>query len=115
MRALLCSLPLFLLTLCGYAQEPEEVKALDCLIALTERHLETQRTLKQLMLDLVAQKEAFVSSEPSKQQAARLVSTARRILLIINEERYEHLFSSEYLQELAWFASIAGKSAPARP
>jgi hypothetical protein len=44
-----------------------------------------------------------------------MVHTARKILSEIQELHIQHLFSSEYLEELTLFSSIAGKTTPTRP
>lgn len=87
-----------------------EMGALEHLIQSTERKLETQKQLKALMQTLRAQEDRFFQGDQSKQHAGKLVHSARQVLEIIKENHLEHLFTSAYLQELALFSSIAGKS-----
>ncbi len=120
---------LFLITLLGISSLPadtpleekvhalseEESKVVDHLIEATLQKLDQQKDLKNLMLLFRAQEERFFRGDQSKEHAAKMVNSARQILDIIRKTHLEHLFSSEYLEELALFSSIAGKTAPARP
>lgn len=92
-----------------------EVEVLEQLIGTTAQKLEKYKELKRIMQEYKSQKEAFALGNHSKQHAARMVKTARKIQETINDQHIAHLFSSEYLEELAMFSSIAGKYGPKRP
>ena len=92
-----------------------EVARIDHLIEATEQKLQKQKELKGLMLAFHEQEERFFLGDQSKMHAAKMVHSAREILDIIKTSHLEHLFSSEYMEELALFSSIAGKTTPARP
>lgn len=93
----------------------DEEEAIEILISLAEKRLELQKELKELCKQFKEQKELFIQGEQGKAHASRMVGTARRILGLIADQKISYLFSSDYLDELAFFSSIAGKNAPARP
>ena len=89
--------------------------ALDQLIEQGEKRLIRQRDLSEKMRLFQGQKEDFVAGDQTKKHALAMVSTARELLGMIKEEHLAYLFSSEYLDELIFFSSIGGKTAPVRP
>jgi hypothetical protein len=95
--------------------EEDEVKIVDQLITATETQLETQKHLKELMLQFKKQREEFIQGNQTKPHAARMVRTARQIYEIITANHLEHLFAKDYLDELTFFSSIAGKTAVTKP
>lgn len=95
--------------------EEDEVKIIDQLIAATSAQLETEKHLKELMLQFKKQREEFIQGNQTKVHAARMVRTARHIYETITANHLEHLFAKDYLDELTFFSSIAGKTAVKRP
>jgi hypothetical protein len=95
--------------------DEDEVKVVDKLIKVTEEQLKKQEQLKELMLFFQKHKEEFVQGNQTKTQASRLVRTARQIQELIKENHLEHLFAKDYLDELQFFSSIAGKTTLSRP
>jgi hypothetical protein len=95
--------------------EDDEVKVIDHLIAATARQLEMQKQMKVLMMQFKKQREEFVQGNQTKPHAARMVRTARQIYELITSQHLEHLFAKDYLDELTFFSSIAGKTAVTRP
>jgi hypothetical protein len=93
----------------------DEAEVLDQLIAANEKRLATQKVLRDLMVEFKQQKDEFFLGNQTKRHAFAMVSNARQILGIIKQEHLSYLFSPEYLEELVFFSSIAGKSAPVRP
>jgi hypothetical protein len=93
----------------------DELKTLDQLISSTEAQLETQKQLKLLMLQFKKQREDFVQGNQTKSHASRMVRTARQIYEMITSNHIEHLFAKDYVEELTFFSSIAGKTAVTRP
>ena len=93
----------------------DEVKSLAKLIEVNESRLEVQKKLKEKMVSFQKQKEEFIAGNESQKHAFAMVSNARAILGEIKKENLAYLFSSEYLEELVFFSSIAGKSSPIRP
>lgn len=96
-------------------REDDEVKVTDQLITATSQELEAQKQMKELMLQFKKQREEFVQGNQTKPHAARMLRTARQIYELITSHHLEHLFAKEYLDELTFFSSIAGKSAVTRP
>jgi hypothetical protein len=92
-----------------------EIAKMDHLVASTEKHLEQEKRLNTLMRQFDAQKTLFIEGEQTKGHTALMVHTATRILEAIAAEHLQHLFSQEYLEELAFFSSIASKHKPSRP
>ncbi|SRR5581483_157569 len=95
--------------------EKDEVKIIDQLIIATTTQLEKQKQMKDLMLQFKKQREAFIQGDQSKAHAGRMLRTARQIYEMIAASHLEHLFAKDYLDELTFFASIAGKTAVTRP
>ena len=93
----------------------DEVKTLEKLIEVNEHRLEVQKVLKEKMVLFKKQKEEFIAGNESQKHAFAMVSNAREILGDVKKENLAYLFSSEYLEELVFFSSIAGKSSPIRP
>lgn len=93
----------------------DEVEALELLITSNEKRIRIQKDLREQMKLFQKQKEAFILGDESKDHAFKMVSNAREILGLLKEEHLAYLFSSDYLEELVFFSSIAGKSSPIRP
>jgi|GEM_PF-5662933 len=93
----------------------DEVKTLDKLIEVNEQRLVAQKQLKEMMSLFQKQKEVFILGNDSRKHAFAMVSNARNILVEIKKENLGYLFPSDYLEELVFFSSIAGKGAPVRP
>jgi GTP1/Obg family GTP-binding protein len=93
----------------------DEVEAISQLIQEQQRHLDREIELKELMQTFQLQKGEFAQGKQTQKHAIAMVSTAREILAGINEEHIAHLFPAEYLEELVFFSSVAGKSKPNRP
>jgi hypothetical protein len=92
-----------------------EVNSLERLIEVNEARLVVQKDLKGKMISFQKQKDEFIAGNESQSHAFSMVSNARTILGGIKKENLAYLFSSEYLEELVFFSSIAGKSTPVRP
>jgi hypothetical protein len=97
------------------APAEDEVETLQHLIALTEHQLTVQKQLRNLMTDFKKQKDRFFKGDQSRKHSLKMVKTARNILQIVTESHLQHLYSSEYMEELTLFSSIAGKNTPCRP
>ncbi len=95
--------------------EEDEVKVVDELIASTASQLEMEKHLKQMMLQFKKLREEFVQGNQTKAHAGKMVRTARQIYESISANHLEHLFAKDYLDELSFFSSIAGKTAVTRP
>lgn len=95
--------------------EQDEVKIIEQLITVTAAQLETEKQLKELMLQFQKEREEFVQGNQTKAHTSRMVRTARQIYEIITAQHLEHLFAKDYVDELTFFSSIAGKTAVARP
>jgi hypothetical protein len=89
-----------------------EIEVMGHLIDATQQKLDEQQALKKLMIVFQEQQERFFRGDQSKEHASRMVHSARQILDLIKDAHLTHLFTSEYLEELTLFSSIAGKSAP---
>lgn len=95
--------------------DQDEISQVSHLIEATQEKLSKQKELKALMLIFQEQEEQFFLGDQSKTHAAKMVHSARQILEMIKAYHLEHLFSSEYMEELTLFSSIAGKTSPTRP
>lgn len=93
----------------------DELETMKHLITVTEQQLAVQKQLRNLMAEFKKQKDRFFKGDQSNKHSFKMVKTASTILQIINDNHLQHLCSSEYLEELTLFSSIAGKNTPARP
>jgi hypothetical protein len=93
----------------------DEIEALTNLIEVTEKRLAFQKKLKEKMVEFQLQKAEFILGNQTQKHAFSMVSNARYILGDIKQDHLSYLFSPEYLDELMFFSSIAGKSSPVRP
>ena len=93
----------------------DEVSSMTHLIQVNEKRLAIQKQLKDKMGVFQKQKEEFMLGNQTKTHAFAMVSNAREILTLIKAEHLSYLFSSEYLEELLFFSSIAGKAVPIKP
>ncbi len=95
--------------------EEDEVFSIDRLIKSTKEQLVLQERLKEQMVQFKQQKDLFMQGEQTKRHAGVMVRTAREILEVITEQHLQYLFSTEYIEELTLFSSIAGKNGIKRP
>ena len=90
--------------------DEDEIAAMDHLLDNTSHQLEVQKQMRQLMLDFRRQKDEFAKGNQTKSHAAQMVRSARQIYESITAHHLQYLFSQEYLEELLFFSSIAGKN-----
>jgi hypothetical protein len=95
--------------------EEDEIKIIDQLITATTAQLQKEKQLKELMLQFKKERETFVQGTQTRAHAGRMVRTARQIYELITANHLDHLFAEDYLDELTFFSSIAGKTAVSRP
>lgn len=101
----------------GHAEDliDDEVETLEKLIDVNEKRLTAQKELKLKMSLFQKQKDEFLRGNESKSHAFSMVTNAREILTVIKQEHLAYLFRPDYLEELVFFSSIAGKTIPLRP
>lgn len=95
--------------------DEDELKIIQRLIDGTTAQLEIQKQLKGMMLDFKNLREEFTQGNQTKSHTGRMVRMARQIYEVITAHHLEHLFAKDYLEELSFFSSIAGKTAISRP
>jgi hypothetical protein len=96
-------------------EKEDEIRIIDQLIAQTLARIERERGLKELMVQFKRQRDAFELGNQSKAHALGLLRTARQIYERIIADHLEHLFAKDYLDELTFFSSIAGKTSIPKP
>lgn len=104
------SMPEAIFELTRIQTDEDEIKIVDQLISSTKRLLQYQERLKDLMVQFQKYKEEFSQGNQTKAHTARLVRLGREIYELIKTEHFEHLFAKDYLDELQFFSSIAGKN-----
>ena len=92
------------------ASGEDEIVAIDNILENTLHQLEMQKQMKCLMVEFLRQKKEFAEGNQTKAHAGRMVRTARQIYESITAHHLEYLFLQEYIDELLFFSSIAGKS-----
>ncbi|MBM3207986.1 MAG: hypothetical protein FJZ57_05200 [Chlamydiae bacterium] len=93
----------------------DELSAIAQLISIQQKKLERQKDLKDQIIQFRIQKAAFMNGNKTLKHANLMVSTAKEILGMIDEEKLAYLFSFDYIEELMFFSSLAEKSRPIRP
>lgn len=83
--------------------------AIERLIVLTEKQVMAQKEVKKLILTFRQDKELFLLGDQSKLHAHYMISSASQILALVQTYHLEHLFSSDFMQELALFNKIGKK------
>jgi len=89
--------------------EEDELLVIDRMIALTEKQQKAQKKLKNLLVSMKKNKELFLAGEPSKMHALYMIKCAEKSLKLIRKYHLQHLFPSDFMEELALFNTI-GKS-----
>jgi hypothetical protein len=110
MKFILLSLLLFS-PLFGAPQE--EILVIEQLIETTKKNLEAQQTLLKLVLEVYQAREAFIADPESGKLATTLVKKAMSLHSHLEKEHLSHLFSSGFLEELAFYNRV-GKQQYAR-
>ena len=93
----------------------DEIKAMEYLIEATEEKVSAQKELLRLMQELKKEEAVFFKGEQKRQTASKMVATARQILHLIQSLNLQQMFSSVYIEELAWLSSLGNKKTPSRP
>jgi len=84
----------------------DELITTDRMIRLTKKQLEAQERLKILINEIRRNKELFLKGESSKLHAYYMIQAAKESLSIIRAFHLEHLFSSDFMEELALFNQV---------
>ena len=84
----------------------DELVILERMIRLTEEQQKAQIQLKILICNFRKNKELFMKGEPSKLHALYMIESATQAHRIIRTYHLEHLFSSDFIEELALLANI---------
>jgi ribosomal protein L28 len=97
-------------TITAPSLEINAVEVLEQSIERTQKNLETQKKIKDLLVELNSLKKRFVKNETSKEEAWRMVKVSANVLKLIENDHLEHLFSVEFLEELKVFSTYATKT-----
>lgn len=95
--------------------EQNEIKIMEQMIMTTTVQLQTQKILREWMIQFNQHKEDFIQGNQTKAHTSLLVRTARQIHESISSSHLQHLFAKDYLDELSFFSSIAGKNGITAP
>lgn len=88
-----------------------EMIVIDRLIRITEKQLAAQKRIKILIGQMYHDKELFLKGGQSKIHAKYMVDAASEILGLIRLCKLQHLFSSEFMEELTVYDEIRKKPA----
>ncbi|HEY5235921.1 MAG TPA: hypothetical protein VIJ14_07070 [Rhabdochlamydiaceae bacterium] len=108
------------LSLLSFSRDGEELNILDDLIATSERQIDLQKELRDLIIQFHTQQDLFYqgsdNDQKTKELASKMVSTAAKILKNSEENHYLHLFPPFFVEELKLFANISKKKfTPVQP
>lgn len=90
----------------------DELIAVERVIKMTEKQLEAQCKLKILIAEYRKNRDLFVKEEHSKLHARYMIRAAKEIQQIIRTYHLEHLFSSDFIEELAVLNQVGKKEVP---
>lgn len=89
--------------------QTKEIEVVEGLIKLSERNVETQKTLRTLIIDYQVANINYIQNPDDKDVLLKTAKLALRTSQIIQENHLEHLFTQEFMSELNLFAQIAKK------
>jgi hypothetical protein len=92
-----------------------DMQALDHLIEMTQKSLDQQRALKNMLIEYQKLQEFFFKNDQDKEVMFRMVKTAHKLLETIKENHLLHLFNADFLSELTLFSQIATKKGIPKP
>jgi hypothetical protein len=92
------------------APAEDELITIDRIILLTEKQLEAQKKVKDLIEEIRQNQEMFLKGEESKLHARYMLRAAKECLELIRAHHLHHLFSSDFMEELALFSQIGSKN-----
>lgn len=87
----------------------DELVAIERMILLTEQQQIAQKKLKILLTALRKNKELFLKEGNSRVHARYMLDAAEESLKLIRTYHLDHLFSSDFMEELALFAQVGKK------
>ncbi len=90
-------------SLIGFEEDIEKIRQL---ILTTEQNLDLQKKLLQALVSYSQTRTEFMKKNESRQLASDLVQRAMRLELLISENAFAHLFSTEFLNEVHYFDQI---------
>ncbi len=93
---------------------PKEIERWEQLMQVTQRNLETQKKVYQLLLTYQRLQQDPTSSQQSDALYER-AQIARELQVLIEDYRLEVLFSKEFLQELKLFGQVGSKRGIPQP
>lgn len=97
-----------------YAKVPiyhvDALESLEHSIQATQKRVETQKKIKQLLAEYDALQQQFLEEVSSKNDIWRMVKISDEMYKLIESEHLQPLFSPEFLEELKVFSAFATKS-----
>jgi len=92
------------------APNADALESLEQSIACTQKTLESQKKLKELLFEYTALKKKFLKELSTKAEAWTMTNISLDMSKIIKQEHLEPLFPPEFLEELKVFSSFARKT-----
>jgi len=99
-------LPLAFLLSFLFAAPQDELLVIEELIQTTKKNLDSQQKLHTLVVEFNQSREAFIANPDSGRLATALVKQAMRLYNYLQKEHVTHLFSSDFLSELAFYNQV---------
>lgn len=92
-----------------------QLKVLDQIIETTQKSLEGQHSLKNLIIEYQTLQQQYLKNDQDREMLFRMVKTAHHVLEGIKENHLLHLFHGDFLSELTLFSQIAAKKGIPKP
>ncbi len=89
-----------------YGAPQDEIEVIQELIQGTKKNLESQQHLLNLTLSFNNAREDFLENPDSARFASKLVKEAVQLQNHLVKEHLTHLFSAEFLEELAFYNQV---------
>lgn len=97
-----------------FAAPQDEILVIEELIDTTKKNLDSQQKLHTMIVEFKQAREAFIANPDSGKLATKLVRQAMRLQNYLQKEHVSHLFSSDFLQELAFYNQVGKQVAHAQ-
>jgi hypothetical protein len=99
----------------AFIPEKDALRALDDLIAVTDKSLAEQKQLRRLTVDYFKVKARYLQDQQNKDNVVQMVKSAHQLQKAMESQNLIHVFDAELLDEIKFFSQIASKKGITRP
>lgn len=92
-----------------------QIAVVDDLISMTQQTLKAEQEIRTLIAEYQQIQEVYLKNTDDKEQSARMVRMAHRVLTKIQENHLTAQFDPDFISELSLFSKIAAKKGIPKP